>query len=95
MDEEEAEFLRINAKRDVKGKGKAKSRTEVNGVDLAALDEGKNFKPSTKMLKMIEFLRQTQNNPVDGRVEKTILYSQCKHDFALLATELTAPKGHR
>ncbi|KZV96448.1 hypothetical protein EXIGLDRAFT_733361 [Exidia glandulosa HHB12029] len=75
MDEEEAEFLKINAKRNAKGKGKAKT-AEVNGIDLAELDLGSKFKPSTKMTKMLEFLKEYQNNPTDGRVEKTILYSQ-------------------
>ncbi|EJD48096.1 hypothetical protein AURDEDRAFT_113300 [Auricularia subglabra TFB-10046 SS5] len=75
LSDEEAEFLKINAKRDLKGKGKAKANL-VNGIDIAGLDEGKNFRPSTKMVKMVQLLKECRDNAEDGRVEKTILYSQ-------------------
>lgn len=53
---------------------KAKARKAVR-MDLVT---GDNFQPSTKMIKMVQLLRETEDNQVNGRVDKTVVYSQCE-----------------
>ena len=87
-EDSDAEFRRINkakTTRRAKGKGKAKAVDDedyeeegvVNGINLRELDLGKNFNPSAKMIKMVEFLKETEKNSPAERPDKTIIYSQC------------------